>query len=131
MNPAVLTKTGAQEHNKYTKSAGGAQLGPVAVSALAVMALIRSSQQTSSPLVLLCLLLRGSPEWCRDFPTTLMGADTELSSPVFTTHYDSKAPLGRQSQIQSHELGAEAQVSYPMLSRVLSVIAEQKSQYWS
>lgn len=56
-----------------------------------------------SPLSLLCLLLhvlRGDAE---AFPTTLMGADTELSSLLFTTRPDSPAPPGRQSLAPSRE----------------------------
>lgn len=123
LNSSVL-----QKDNKYTKRNTGSSSWPshcVCTSCHGADK-SRSSQQTSSalsPLVLLCLLLRGSWEWCRDFPTTLMGADTELSSLVFTIHYDSKTPLGHPSQTQTHELGDAAQVSCLMRLVVLSAIA--------
>ncbi len=37
------------------------------------------------------------------FPTTLMGADTEPCSLLFTTHHDSQGPLGCLFQTRSHE----------------------------
>lgn len=108
------------------KETQAVHLDPVAVSALAVMALISQDLHNKPPLLSLlssCCAYCCSWEWCRDFPTTLMGADTELSSLVFTIHYDNKTPLGHPSQTQTHELGDAAQVSCLMRLVVLSAIA--------